>query len=153
MSVPAQPQPEPVEQGPVGPEPAEQGPVEMELVESDSVDSGPAASKSAAAGSPAPDHRLRAADADRELVHQILSAAMSSGALTPSEYEERALKASTAKTFGDLDALTDDLPVAQLGVPLPQPGDPYPTGVTRPGTGSGRTQVRHRLAIMSGSEL
>mgnify|MGYP002653440455 CR=1 FL=1 len=81
------------------------------------------------------------------------SAAMTSGALTPSEYEERALKASTAKTFGDLDALTDDLPVGQLGVPLPRPGDPYPTGVTRPGTGSGRKPVRHRLAIMSGSEL
>lgn len=131
------------------PEPANAEPAKPDLTKL-----GPAQHEAAApGGTPAPDHRLRAADADRELVHQILSAAMTSGALTPSEYEERALKASTAKTFGDLDALTDDLPVGKLGVPLPRPGDPYPTGVTRPGTGSGRKPVRHRLAIMSGSEL
>ena len=141
------------------PEPANAEPAKPDLTKPDLTKPGPAPyetarSEIAATGdTPAPDHRLRAADADRELVHQILSAAMTSGALTPSEYEERALKASTAKTFGDLDALTDDLPVGQLGVPLPRPGDPYPTGVTRPGTGSGRKPVRHRLAIMSGSEL
>ena len=33
--------------------------------------------------------RLRAADADRELVHEILSAAMAHGSLSPVEYEER----------------------------------------------------------------
>ncbi|MCR5978504.1 DUF1707 domain-containing protein [Gordonia jinghuaiqii] len=94
--------------------------------------------------------RLRAADADRELVHEILSAAMAHGSLSPVEYEERAGKALSAKTFGDLDELTDDLPVAQLGVPMPaaslSPG-PRVTG------GSAETAVRHRLAIMSGSEL
>ncbi len=31
--------------------------------------------------------RMRAADADRELVHEILSAAMEQGSLTPAEYE------------------------------------------------------------------
>ncbi|MBN0974302.1 MULTISPECIES: DUF1707 domain-containing protein [Gordonia] len=103
--------------------------------------------------SPMPDDRrarLRAADADRELVHEILSAAMAHGSLSPVEYEERAGKAVLAKTFGDLDALTDDLPVAQLGVAMPaaslSPG-PRVTG------GSADTAVRHRLAIMSGSEL
>ncbi|AFR47935.1 DUF1707 domain-containing protein [Gordonia sp. KTR9] len=94
--------------------------------------------------------RLRAADADRELVHEILSAAMAHGSLSPTEYEERAGKAVLAKTFGDLDLLTDDLPVAQLGVAMPaaslSPG-PRVTG------GSGDVAVRHRLAIMSGSEL
>mgnify|MGYP002653320912 FL=1 len=53
--------------------------------------------------------RLRAADADRELVHEILSAAMAHGSLSPVEYEERAGKAVLAKTFGDLDALTDEV--------------------------------------------
>lgn len=53
--------------------------------------------------------RLRAADADRELVHEILSAAMAHGSLSPVEYEERAGKAVLAKTFGDLDALTDTI--------------------------------------------
>ncbi len=102
---------------------------------------------------PIPDDRrarLRAADADRELVHEILSAAMAHGSLSPVEYEERAGKAVLAKTFGDLDALTDDLPVAQLGVAMPaaslSPG-PRVTG------GSSDAAVRHRLAIMSGSEL
>ncbi|HCS56805.1 MAG TPA: hypothetical protein DIW80_05730 [Gordonia polyisoprenivorans] len=94
--------------------------------------------------------RMRAADADRELVHEILSAAMEQGSLTPAEYEERAGKAVMAKTFGELDALTDDLPVTQLGVALPEPDAPYPSTVT---TGSGREPIRSRLAIMSGSEL
>ena len=39
---------------------------------------------------------------------------MSSGHLSPPEYEERAAKAVAAKTFGELDELTDDLPVTQL---------------------------------------
>lgn len=93
---------------------------------------------------------MRAADADRELVHEILSAAMASGALTPAEYEERAGKAVMAKTFGDLDELTDDLPVTSLGVALPTPGEAYPSQVR---AAHGREPVRHRLAIMSGSEL
>ncbi|GAC53132.1 DUF1707 SHOCT-like domain-containing protein [Gordonia amicalis] len=102
---------------------------------------------------PAPDDRrarLRAADADRELVHEILSAAMAHGSLSPVEYEERAGKAMMAKTFGDLDELTDDLPIAQLGVAMPAPSmspGPRVTG------GSSDAAVRHRLAIMSGSEL
>ena len=173
MSVPAElpepelpesAQPESIGHGPAAPEstgsdltksePAEAEPAKPDLTKSEPAQNVTAQNETAVpGGTRAPDHRLRAADADRELVHQILSAAMTSGALTPSEYEERALKASTAKTFGDLDALTDDLPVGKLGVPLPRPGDPYPTGVTRPGTGSGRKPVRHRLAIMSGSEL
>ncbi|MEP9393963.1 DUF1707 domain-containing protein [Gordonia sp. VNQ95] len=94
--------------------------------------------------------RMRAADADRELVHEILSAAMEQGSLSPEEYSDRAGKALTAKTFGDLDALTDDLPVTQLGVRLPAAGAPYPSRVT---PHSGREPVRSRLAIMSGSEL
>ena len=146
--------PEPTNAEPAKPDLTKPGPAPYETAQYETAQYETAQYEIEATGdTPAPDHRLRAADADRELVHQILSAAMTSGALTPSEYEERALKASTAKTFGDLDALTDDLPVGQLGVPLPRPGDPYPTGVTRPGTGSGRKPVRHRLAIMSGSEL
>ncbi|MCD2146372.1 DUF1707 SHOCT-like domain-containing protein [Gordonia paraffinivorans] len=102
---------------------------------------------------PAPDDRrarLRAADVDRELVHEILSAAMAHGSLTPAEYEERAGKAVVAKTFADLDALTDDLPIAQLGVAIPAPSlapGPRVTGAV------GADAVRHRLAIMSESEL
>ncbi|NDK88693.1 DUF1707 domain-containing protein [Gordonia desulfuricans] len=94
--------------------------------------------------------RMRAADADRELVQQILAAALTGGHLTAAEYEQRSGRAVLAKTFGDLDTLTDDLPVTQLGVALPQPGDPYPSRVS---SGSGREPIRSRLAILSGSEL
>ncbi|MXP22826.1 DUF1707 domain-containing protein [Gordonia sp. HNM0687] len=102
---------------------------------------------------PAPDDaraRLRAADADRELVHQILSAAVERGSLTLSEYEERAGRAVAAKTFGELDALTDDLPVGQLGVPMPFVGE---TTVSRVAPPSGRRPIQHRFALMSGTEL
>ena len=60
---------------------------------------------------------------------------MERGSLTLGEYEERAGKAVAAKTFGDLDALTDDLPVGQLGVPMPFVGA---TGVSM-SNGSTRT--------------
>ncbi|RPA10238.1 DUF1707 domain-containing protein [Gordonia sp. OPL2] len=102
---------------------------------------------------PAPDDRrarLRAADADRELVHQILSAAMARGSLSPVEYEERAGKAAAAKTFGELDDLTDDLPVGQLGVPMPFVGE---TSVSRVAPAAGRRPVLHRLALLSGTEV
>ena len=102
---------------------------------------------------PAPDDRrarLRAADTDRELVHHILSAAMAGGSLSPAEYEERAGKAAAAKTFGELDELTDDLPVGQLGVPMPFVGE---TVVSRVSGASGRRPVQHRLALMSGAEV
>ncbi|MAU82472.1 DUF1707 domain-containing protein [Gordonia sp. Z-3] len=102
---------------------------------------------------PTPDDaraRLRAADADRELVHRILSAAMERGSLTLGEYEERAGKAVAAKTFGDLDALTDDLPVGQLGVPMPFVGA---TTVTHIHSSADRRPVQHKFALMSGTEL
>ncbi|GAC70410.1 hypothetical protein GS4_34_00960 [Gordonia soli NBRC 108243] len=74
---------------------------------------------------------------------------MANGNLSPVEYEERAGKAVVAKTFGELDDLTDDLPVAQLGV-----GAPASDTHTRPAaTPSGRPPVRNAIAIMSGSEV
>lgn len=75
---------------------------------------------------------------------------MANGTLTPIEYSERARKAVEAKTFGELDELTDDLPVTRLGVPIPGVTD---VAVSRVSSGSAQEPVRHRLAIMSGSEL
>lgn len=98
-----------------------------------------------------PHARMRATDADRELVHEILSAAMAQGSLSPAEYSERAGKALIAKTFGDLDSLTDDLPVTQLGVSLPAAQPDYRAPRVSPG--GGREPISSRLAIMSGSEL
>ena len=98
-----------------------------------------------------PRARLRASDADRELVQQILSAALSNGSLSLSEFDERSSKLVMAKTFGDLDDLTDDLPVAQLGVPIPPASGV--ASVSRVGSGSGRRRVHNAVAVMSGWEI
>jgi hypothetical protein len=65
-------------------------------------------------------HELRASNTDRERVAKILHDAMAEGRLTVSELEERLDKVYAAKTFGELEPLTRDLPV-QAGGPAPQP--------------------------------
>lgn len=57
-----------------------------------------------------PDPNLRAADTDRQTVADALGRHLSDGRLTLAEYEERLAKAWEAKTYGDLAALTTDLP-------------------------------------------
>ena len=53
---------------------------------------------------------LRASDADREAVIQRLRQGFGEGRLTMSEFDERVVAACAAKTLGDLDVLTVDLP-------------------------------------------
>jgi hypothetical protein len=53
---------------------------------------------------------LRAADADRAAVATVLGQHMSAGRLTVEEYDERLARAYAAKTYGELDELTADLP-------------------------------------------
>lgn len=57
-----------------------------------------------------PDPHLLAADADRAAVATRLDAALADGRLTPAEYEDRSARALAARTYGELDALTADLP-------------------------------------------
>jgi hypothetical protein len=52
----------------------------------------------------------RASDADREAVVNRLHQALTEGRITVSEFDERARSAYAAKTFHDLEPLTDDLP-------------------------------------------
>jgi len=56
---------------------------------------------------------MRAADADRERVAEQLRSAHADGRLDLTEYEERVQQAWAARTYGDLDALTVDLPQAR----------------------------------------
>lgn len=58
------------------------------------------------------DDRFRACDADRERVAGILRDAYTAGRLGYSEFDERMTAAFAAQTWGDLRALTRDLPVA-----------------------------------------
>ena len=61
---------------------------------------------------------LRAADADRAAVADVLGRHMAAGRLTVAEYEERLTRAYAARTYGELAELTTDLPDA---APAPAP--------------------------------
>ena len=61
-----------------------------------------------------PEPHLRAADADRAAVATVLGRHMSAGQLTMDEYDERLARAYAAKTYGELDEITADLPAADL---------------------------------------
>ncbi len=61
---------------------------------------------------PEPDRRpeVRAADVDRERVAERLRRAHAEGRLDLTEFDERVAAAWAARTYGDLDVLTVDLP-------------------------------------------
>jgi hypothetical protein len=54
--------------------------------------------------------QMRAGDGDRERVASQLKRALDEGRLDLSEYDERLQKTYSARTFGDLNGLLDDLP-------------------------------------------
>ena len=78
---------------------------------------------------PSPQLQLRATDADRDRVVQILRVAAEKGALTVDEFEERLSAALAAVTRADLVRLVDDLPPspATPPAPVPAPSDPVRT--------------------------
>lgn len=57
--------------------------------------------------------RLRASDADRDRVVELLNVAFGEGRLSKDEYEGRVENALSARTYGELDLLTADLPTAR----------------------------------------
>jgi uncharacterized membrane protein len=65
--------------------------------------------------------RLRASDADRDRVAEILGAAYSAGRLSEDEYDDRLHGALSARTYADLDQLVTDLPAMQAAVATPVP--------------------------------
>jgi hypothetical protein len=68
----------------------------------------------------ATDDPIRASDVDREAVVSTLREAYTAGRLTLDEFDERMAAAYAAKTWGDLRALTADLPVQPvLGTDIP----------------------------------
>src|SRR6266536_4148751 len=68
---------------------------------------------------------LRASDADREQIVFALRQHHGDGRLTVSEFTERMNLAFEARTLGDLDVLTTDLPP----LPPPLPEEPRPDSV------------------------
>jgi hypothetical protein len=57
---------------------------------------------------------MRAASADRERAVDVLKAGFAEGRLTQDEYNDRMGRAYAARTYGELAALTADLPVGPL---------------------------------------
>ncbi len=74
---------------------------------------------------------MRASDADRERLVEMLKTAFTEGRLSQDEYTFRMERAYTAKTYGDLDALIVDLPGAATAMPHPPYGAP-PLAFRRP---------------------
>jgi hypothetical protein len=79
---------------------------------------------------PHPDRRpeVRAADADRARVAELLRRAHGEGRLDLHEFDERVTAAWAARTYGDLDALTVDLPppAPAAAPPAVHPVEPAP---------------------------
>ena len=66
---------------------------------------------------------MLAGSADRERAVGVLRAGFTEGRLTQDELDDRIARAYAARTYGDLWALTADLPAGALPYP---PGLPYP---------------------------
>jgi len=64
---------------------------------------------------------MRAASADRERAVDVLKAGFAEGRLTQDEYNERVGRAYAARTYGELAALTADLPAGPLPAVYPVP--------------------------------
>ena len=76
--------------------------------------------------------RLRAADADREHVIDLLKAAFVQGRLAKDELDARAGQALAARTYAELAALTDDIPAGPPTAGLPTAGLPTAGPPARP---------------------
>ena len=63
--------------------------------------------------------RLRASDADRDRVLELLNVAYSEGRLSKEEYDGRLENTFSARTYADLDQIVIDLPVAWATVVAP----------------------------------
>jgi hypothetical protein len=86
-----------------------------------------------------PEPHLRAADADRAAVATALGQHMAAGRLTVDEYDDRLARTYAARTYGELDELTADLPAPDRP-PAPEPlrrESPAPAGLCGPMTGPG----------------
>jgi len=64
---------------------------------------------------------MRAASADRERAVDVLKAGFAEGRLTQDEYNDRMGRAYAARTYGELTALTADLPAGAMPVVWPAP--------------------------------
>lgn len=97
--------------------------------------------------------RLKAGDEDRDRVMDLLKTAFTQGRLTGEELDARTGRALAARTYAELDALTEDIP----GIPGPDgpPGSraPTPTRPARPPSPVRRWRLARASAISVGCLL
>lgn len=72
-------------------------------------------------GSPGGLPELRASDADRERVAEVLRDGLAEGRLDMAEFEERLEATYKARTYGELEPITRDLPASGVTAPGPAP--------------------------------
>lgn len=97
-----------------------------------------------------------AASADRERTVGVLRAGFTEGRLTQDELDDRVARAYAARTYGDLWALTADLPAGALPYPgplpylaaLPYPQGPYQQGPAVPGGAEPPSNWRSAAALV-----
>lgn len=91
-----------------------------------------------------PRDRMRVADTDRERVAGQLQSAHAEGRLDLAEYDERVRQAWAARTYGELDRLTADLP-REGGYPATVAPGAAP--VDEQSSGGGRAMVAGWLSV------
>ncbi|MBI0300517.1 DUF1707 and DUF2154 domain-containing protein [Streptomyces sp. PRKS01-29] len=127
------------------------------------------ASAAPAPVAPAPVAELRASDADRDRIADILREALAEGRLQPEEHAERIDAVYRAKTLGELEPLVRDLPAApvrgtasasardaEAEWPRTLPESENLVAVFGGSTRKGRWRVRRRtnaLAVFGGVEI
>lgn len=89
---------------------------------------------------------LRASDADRDRVLALLAEAMSDGRITAEEHADRVQRAFSARTLGELAALTTDLAVASAQ-PVRLDGGRVIAGIFGPARRDGRWVVPENLTV------
>ena len=97
---------------------------------------------------------LRASDADRERVAEVLRDAVAEGRLDMEEFEERLEATYKARTYGELTPITRDLPVAGVTPPpsVSLTKEPEPSGSWAGRIVGGEGSSSWAVAVMSGFE-
>jgi hypothetical protein len=95
---------------------------------------------------------LRASDADREQIVDVLQAATGDGRLTPEELDERLGLALTARTYDELASLITDLPTARAAGLAPAP-PPAQKDLIKIACASGSTERHGRWVVPARLDL
>ena len=98
-----------------------------------------------------PEPHLRAADTDRAAVATVLGQHMSAGRLTVDEYDERLARAYAARTYGELDELTADLPARTSRAPPDRARRPRRSGRQPPTSVAPSRRLGRRPALVAQS--